>query len=160
MINLAGDKGCDVIIIGELDLAGIPFVELNERRNSEVPAKYIGNLNGFTFIRAWYYWVVGGYMPLLYAKELYEKYKDLNIRVAGHCGNPPPEEWCEPRDYDKKCKIYFDKWRNKELTLDEVNNKCNEIRQQGDQFITNYHIDSQEGLLRFAEIIKQYNINA
>lgn len=82
----------------------------------------------------------------------------MNIRVAGHCGNPPPEEWCEPKNYYEKCKPIVDKIFKKEITFDESNKICNEIRKQGDQFVISYHIDTQEGLLRFAEIIKKYNI--
>jgi hypothetical protein len=87
MKNLAGNKLCDAYIIEELCLAGIPIVYSNDISDSEVSYSCTGELNGFRFQRAWYYWVVIGNMPLLYAKELYDNYKDLNIRVIGHCGN-------------------------------------------------------------------------
>lgn len=93
-----------------------------------------------------------------YAKEIYEKYKDLNIRVAGHCGNPPPEEWCEPKGYHEKCKVHCDKFFRKEISSEELDKICNEIRKQCDQFVTNYHIDTQEGLNRFVETIKENKI--
>jgi len=158
MINLAGDKDCDKHIKEELSIAGIPTIQLLNNMTSEVPASIIGCFNGFTFQRAWYYWTVKGYMPLQYANELYDKYKDLNIRVVGHCGNPHPEEWSESKDYKNKCQQYIDKYFNKEMTYEETNNICKKIEKQGEQFITHYHIDTQEGLLRFAEIIKKYNI--
>lgn len=157
MINLAGVETCNETIRKELETAGVEVVEVGEM-DREVPASIIGKCNNFIFSRAWYYWVVTGYMPLQYAKEIYEKYKDLNIRVAGHCGNPPPEEWCEPKDYHEKCKVHFDKFWKKEITSEQCNEICNDIRKQGDQFVTHYHIDTQEGLNRFVEIIKTNNI--
>lgn len=157
MINLAGVKTCDKKIREELNLAEIKIVNIG-KMDREVPASIIGKCNNFIFSRAWSYWVVTGYMPLKYAKEIYKNYKDLNIRVVGHCGNPQPEEWCEPKDLDEKCKPYFDKLFNKEITYEECNKYCNEIRKQGDQFITHYHIDSQEGLNRFVEMIKKNNV--
>jgi hypothetical protein len=124
----------------------------------EVPASIIGKCNNFIFTRAWYYWMVSGYMPLQYAKEMYEKFKDLNIRVAGHCGNPPPDEWCEPKDLGEKCKEYFESYHRREMTYEQCEAFCREARKSGEQFITHYHIDTQEGLNRFIDIIKKYNI--
>ena len=158
MINLAGKKDCDETIREELRMAGIPIIELNSSMNSEVPASVIGYLNGFKFKRAWYYWMVDGYMPLEYARQMYDCYKDLNIRVAGHCGNPEPEGWCKPKGYHEKCKPIVDKLLDEQIDMEECNRLCNEIRKQGEQYIDNYHIDTQEGLRAFAEIIKNNNI--
>jgi len=158
MINLAGVKTCDETIKQELETAGIELVWISKRERSEVPSEYIGKCNNFIFTRAWTYWVITGYMPLKYAKEMYANFKDLGIRVAGHCGNPPPEEWCECKDYSKKTKDYFDAYLNKELTSEEFNSKCLEVREQNEQFVTHYHIDTQEGLNKFVEIVKKYNI--
>lgn len=161
MINLAGVKTCDDTIEEELEIAGIELVLIGKRERSEVPSEYIGKCNNFIFNRVWSYWVVTGYMPLQYAKEMYENYMDLNIRVAGHCGNPPPEEWCESRDYSQKRKEYVKEYLGKEPSFDayqKFNAEYLKIKKHGDQFVTNYHIDSQEGLNKFAEIIKKYNI--
>lgn len=157
MINLAGNEECDKYIIEELKKAHISLNKV-EIVNKEVAYTIKGQLNDFEFRRAWYYWVVSGKMPLEYAKYLYENFKDLNIRVAGHCGNPPPEEWCEPENYQDKIKSYCEKWRNKELSEDELNKTCNEIKQQGPQFVMWYHIDTQEGLNKFAEVVYNNNI--
>lgn len=157
MINLAGVRTCDETITKELSEAGVDIVGVGKMKR-EVPASIIGKCNNFIFTRNWYYWVVSGYMPLAIAKEIYAKYKSLNIRVAGHCGNPPPEEWSEPKNYAEKRKVYFEQWRRGEITLHELNKKGLEIRTQGEQFITHYHIDTQEGLNRFVEIIKANNV--
>jgi len=158
MINLAGVKTCDQDIFKEMREAGIEPVEVGKRDRSEVPSDYIGKYNNFIFKRAWYYWMVSGNMPLQHAKDMYEKHKDLQIRVAGHCGNPPPEEWCEPKYLREKCQPIIDRVYAKELTWQEADVLCREIRKQGDQFVTYYHIDTQNGLNKFVEIIKANGI--
>jgi hypothetical protein len=159
MVNLAGDKNCDKTIREELQIANIPIIELGAATNREVPSSVIGVLNGFKFVRGWRYWMVYGDMPLDDAKYIYDMYKDLNIRVAGHCMNPPPEEWCEPKEWMEKCKPIVDRCLiKKEISMDECNRLCKEIRKQDDQFIFTYHIDTQLGLCKLAETIKQRNI--
>lgn len=158
MINLAGIKTCDEQILIEMREAGVERVNIGKRERAEVPSEYIGKCNNFIFSRAWCYWIVTGYMPLKYAQEMYKNFKDLNIRVAGHCGNPPPEEWCTPRDYRNRKQPYLERYLRKEITKAEFDAKCNEFRMQGDQCITCYHMDTQEGLNKFVEIVKKYNI--
>lgn len=160
MTNLAGNRDCDKTIREELIQANMPIIELGAPMNREVPASVIGMVNGFRFIRAWYYWMVFGDMPLEYAKDIYLKYKDLGIRCAGHCGNPPPEEWCESKDFHEKCKPIIDRFMNKELSSEDADALCNEIRRSGDQFIKTYHVDTQEGLNKLAETIIGNNISA
>lgn len=158
MINLAGDQECDKIIREELNLAGIKIVSIG-KTNKEVPASIIGKCNNFIFHRAWYYWVVEGYMPLEIANYLYDNYKHLNIRVEGHCGNPSPEGWTEPRNFSQKIKPLSEKfWKSHELTADEFEQQAKQIRESGEQFITGYHIDTQEGLNVFVDTIKKHNI--
>jgi hypothetical protein len=95
MPNLAGRHECDEYIKAELLMADIPGV-LEPHEYSEVPYSYIGYLNGFNFRRAWTYWVVSGPVPLDIAKKLYEDPEGKqSVRVAGHCGCPPPEEWAK-----------------------------------------------------------------
>lgn len=110
----------------ELLIANIPVLRLGVM-NNEVKTRYIGLLNGFVFVRAWRYWVVKGNMPLKFAKQIYENYKDLNIRVNGDAGNSNPNK-----------------------------NSCREV--QDELVISMYHIDTQLGLCKFAEMIKQNNI--
>jgi len=155
MINLAGNQDCDKQIKEELNQAGIPIIGLLGRMNSEVPARVIGVFNGFTFQRAWYYWVVEGYMPLEYAKQLYDNYHHLDIRVAGNCGNVKPEEWSECKGYKKLCEYHVNRYLNKEINMDELEKIGEKIRLDGDQFVTSYHIDTQEGLNIFAKMVQK-----
>ena len=157
MVNLAGVNGCDNTIRKELTEAGIEILEIH-KGNTEVPYSVIGHLNGFEFRRGWYYWMVSGLMPLQHAKEMYYKHKDLNIRASGHCGNPPPEEWCEPKDYKEMCKPFVDRVYSKELTWDECDAICKEIRRYGKQYVTHYHIDTQDGLNEFARMVRENSI--
>lgn len=162
MDNLARreyDLDADKKVKEELQIAGIPVVRLGVMDN-EVKTHYIGILNGFVFVRAWYYWVVRGNMPLEHAQYLYDNYKDLDIRVAGHCGNPPPSEWARNKDADRLYKPYINKWKNKEITIEEMKNICKEIDKQGEQVIEIYHIDTQLGLCKFAEVVKKNNIQS
>ena len=158
MINLAGDKKCDTIIREELQIANIPIIELGSYMNSEVSASVIGLLNGFKFKRAWYYWMVDGYMPLKYADYLYDNYEDLNIRVAGHCGNPPPKEWITCKNKSKLLDPLFELYESGKITMDEFNIQAKELTNAEEPFISSYHIDSQLGLCKFAETIIKNNI--
>ena len=61
-------------------------------------------LGGFTIHKAyqrWYWIVEGGRLPIEAARELYaDPVGKTDIRVAGHCGCPPPEKpwtsWLTP----------------------------------------------------------------
>jgi hypothetical protein len=160
MKNLAGNKLCDSYITEELCLAKIPVIHLNERTECEVPYSVTGNLNGFTFRRAWYYWIVEGNMPLYYAQKLYNENYDLMIRVDGHCGNISPDGRSEPKSFKENVHSYADKYFNSEISLDEYYYFAEKIRNEGEQFIKVYHIDTQEGLNKFAETIIENDIHS
>jgi hypothetical protein len=156
MINLAGVEDCDKDIIQELTIAKIPYLRIG-KRNNEVPSEYIGILNGFVFVRAWYYWTVSGYMPLKYADELYIKYKDLQIRAGGHCGNVAPSEQVTSREHKKRCRDLFTSMPFKELVEWEKTHPL-KVEESDEKCVDHYHIDTQLGLCRFAETIIENNI--
>lgn len=79
----------------ELRAAGIEVRKeyFLHRLNGEVPAGVIGELGGWAFHRAWYYWVAQGPgLPLSVAEPLHVAH-GRTVRVAGHCGCPSPREW-------------------------------------------------------------------
>ena len=122
MKNLAGDVDCDIDIINELNEAGIPIIARAPGvLRDEVPYHAFGRLGEVVFTRAWYYWVVYSVgMPLISAKELYEDpVGRKDVRVAGHCGCPPPDKWLEHMK-----------------SLAGIYEPC----------VCTYHVDSQEGL--------------
>lgn len=105
MKNLAGETKADLHILKELGEACIKVVE-GEKSRGEVPHTLTGRLADWNFSRAWTYWMASAEegLPLEVATELHnreyavkgerqpETYGQV-IRVAGHCGCPPPEEW-------------------------------------------------------------------
>jgi len=95
MINLAGNKECDGYIRVELTKAFIPIVEVErDPVHYEVPFTLMGKLGDFEFRRLWYYWSVKGPVTLAAAQEMYANPNGVrDVRVAGHCGCPAPEEW-------------------------------------------------------------------
>lgn len=96
MKNAAGDVNCDVYIRQELEAANIPVTEHEFLRSKgEVPSAIIGILDGWTFRRAWYYWIAQSDKSVLlfqYADSLHEKHGQ-QVRVDGHCACPSPREW-------------------------------------------------------------------
>lgn len=170
MENLAGVTGCDPKIIRELLAAGIELIEHLATLQSEVPTRYIGQLklNGevkFTFQRAWYYWVVNGDVPLEVARELYYEvpFGKEDIRVAGHCGCPPPEEWAFPKN-EVLVELSVYKLPSKEYphgdgpTYGELAKMCNSGQIQAPRFVGTYHIDTLYGLVKFVAILRKHNL--
>ena len=94
MRNLARVDDCDVYIRAELLLADITAVAVG-RTTCEVPYSVIGRHRGWTFTRAWYYWVCradpGKALPSKSAKTLSDRYHK-EIWIDGHCGCPEFDE--------------------------------------------------------------------
>lgn len=159
MINIAGVETCDETIKEELEEAGIGIVDVGKMKR-EVPASIIGKCNNFIFGRAWYYWIVEGYMPLEVAQKIHKVNleKELSIRVSGNCTNPPPEKWVECKGWKEKFKPFFQDFLDEKISLEEADKIGLEIKSQGEQFVTHYHIDTQEGLNYFVKVIKENNI--
>lgn len=164
MENLAGVLSCDKQIRKELRAAGITKFRRIRRKN-EVPSSVMGLLIknskvAFKLTRAWYYWVVEGSVPLevaliLYGTEVGKK----DVRVAGHCGCPPPEQWAFPKS-EVLYELGIYKKPNKEHpygespTYGELAEMCNSGKIRAPRFVDCYHIDSQEGLNFFVKTLK------
>lgn len=99
MINLAGVPECDAAICRELQAAGINIEEI-EKKESEVPYLLIGKLGGWTFKRAWYYWMadapIGEGIPEAAARRLNGEWFD-EVRVFGYSGGARVKSWLSPR---------------------------------------------------------------
>ena len=161
MDNLAGQQS-NCAITKELNLAGIPIIAHEEMLRTEPITNLTGKLGEFTFKRAWYYWVVGGLVPLKTAQKLYANpIGKKDVRVVGHCACPPPEEWSKPSNEvqeriiesfgykeDMDINEKFDFWK---INEDKFKEEC----KKRDQYIHHYHIDSQEGLNLFVKTIKE-----
>ena len=79
----------------ELEQAGIA-VEPHQFRG-EVPSGVFGTLNGWTFERAWRYWIAAGpALPMDAAMDLYDRV-GRQARAGGHGDGLSPEEWGSDR---------------------------------------------------------------
>lgn len=99
MINLARNKDedltyVDTTVVEELTTAKIEPFNTGRTQNGEVTTKYIGFCCGWTFKRAWYYYMADGPgIPLDKAEE-FHKVWGKQVRVDGDCGCPSPLEQC------------------------------------------------------------------
>lgn len=152
--NIAGNPDADDIVRHELLAAGINVIELEPDSHAEVKTKYIGELNGFRFRRAWRYWVCEGNMPLDVAKRLYAKHKDLQIRAGGHCENLPPENMSVNPVYLKALQDYKEKVGLNEFIKSHETAVIDDKTQP--RFVQTYHIDTRAGLSVLASFIKNY----
>jgi hypothetical protein len=104
--NKAGDHAdTDDILRAELKGAGIPTMQEAEGKppeycaklmrdmSGEVKTSVMGVLHGWTFKRAWYYWMAEGPGIEVEAAEALHATHGQQVRVAGHCGCPSPREW-------------------------------------------------------------------
>ncbi len=154
--NLAGAAFADILIEKELKGAGVEIVKIDSAQ-SEVPFTLIGKLGSFKLVRAWTYWMVDCMMPLEVAEEIYaDEIGAKFVRVAGHCGCPPPEEWAYP---------YADDLEKgpEELGLETATHgELAEIPNSGKivvpRFVQSYHIDTMPGLKLFVETTKRHGL--
>lgn len=171
MKNLAGVKTCDETIRKELTKAGAEIIEAPKDGFHEVPYTIMGKVGNWTLWRAWYYWVAtptnrNQGMPLSAAKEMHEKrypsemfdedtysiYGDA-IRVAGHGGCPPPEEWAM-LDIEV-LKPQIEALGITDTTYGNLAKLLNDGTLKGERYVDCYHIDSQEGLNEFVRTVKR-----
>lgn len=104
--NKSGDHAdTDDILRAELAAAGIPTIhekeglpstymaELLRMQSGEVKTSVRGTLHGWSFERAWYYWVASGPGIAVDDAEKLHAEHGRSVRVAGHCGCPSPREY-------------------------------------------------------------------
>jgi hypothetical protein len=171
--NLAGDQHCDREIRRELERARIEIVE-GERTRSEVPYTVTGYLNGWTFRRAWYYWVAEGQLPLEAAQKLYaDPVGKSDVRVDGHCGCPPPEDpWVAYFDADgwRLCSDpdgkHAEQWASMQSkgfipSLEEKRQRFvpDAAAVAARTVVEAYHIDSEVGLRLFADTLRALEVS-
>jgi len=166
--NLAGDNDCDRYIRKELTKAHIEIVEAAKPALGEVSARLSGKLGAFTFVRAWYYWVVEGPLPLTVAEELYADPNGVeDVRVEGHCGCPPPAEWATKLAVDGRkiiADVELEKAREVLAAFPyavadiEVGHVRESEAPKFGLFIIGYHIDTQEGLNLFTAALRKHGL--
>lgn len=158
LINLAHrdyETSADDEVKNELQIANIPIFKLPSYMNTEVKTRYIGLLNGFVFYRAWTYWVCCGDMPLNESQYIYDNYKKMKIRAGGHCGNVEPESQSYNPVYEKELSDLIAKYSVPEC-IEKAKNIVDD--ETLPRFVNMYHIDTQLGLCKLAQIIREHNI--
>jgi len=96
MKNYAGRSDVDDEIAAELTAAGIEAHRMPEAMRESHPEMrtiILGSLHGWTFKRAWYYWMAEGPGIEVDAAEKLHAAYGREVRVDGHCGCPSPREW-------------------------------------------------------------------
>lgn len=167
MKNLAGHPEPDSLILDELRRVGIPAYPV-PRVGGEVAFGWIGLLHKIEFTRAWYYWIACGRVPLRIANRLYSQHVTrTDVRIAGHCGCPPPEPpWLEFRTADGR-EVVHDPSGKQEREWDGAKGLARKILDRAerpvfarnafavatDVYVSVYHIDSELGLHLFVEAI-------
>ena len=169
MENLAGIKDCDRTIERELCIARIPIIDVPQNQG-EVKYSKMGVLQNmncpivgktFIFVRACYYWMVSGPVPLSIATKIYNDPAGVkDIRAGGDCSCSPPDQ------HQKE----FDLVTGKEVILDETLAKMIDMKLKVPDkyisksdllaagrgpviFVTSYHIDSEVGLRVFVDYL-------
>lgn len=174
MKNLAGVETADRDLRRELTRCGIEVVEHGARlKHPEMRVSVTGQLGAFTFERAWYYWIVRGPMPLDVAKRLYaHPVGATDIRVAGHCGCPPPEHpWVDHYDADglelvhdpdgkqeREYSVFTDREGSFAESMREARKRLRFVPDAAAvavrSIVASYHVDSELGLYLLAEAIR------
>ena len=158
MKNLAGDSDCDEHIRRELERTGIEVVVHSKPVPQEVPATLTGQQtkNGvvvFTFVRAWYYWMVDGPVPIAVAEEIYATRigKD-DIRAGGNAGRVAPSEHVWPDTH-----MVVEQGLAKDgMTVIDLVRVAKE--HSIPLYVLTYHIDTEVGLFLFVETLRQHGL--
>lgn len=168
MQNIAGHPESTEICTRELTRCRIEVVPESEPIG-EPKALVSGRLGSFTFTRAWYYWCVKGNVPLAVAEELYaDPVGVTDIRVAGHCGCPPPKDWITfladdgrevlDREQEASWQELIDRGHTKMQTYKDEYVFADDPAKVGKPYVTSYHIDSELGLRIFADTLKKHGL--
>lgn len=161
---------CEVnpLVAAELIEAGITVFKTGTAPTGEVPTDLIGRLGGWEFTRAWTYWVARGRMPIAAARALYAA-GNRSIRCGGDCTVSPPDEHKTYIAVDGReiataedmgsFADYHVRWPSKSMWHPDV--IAREYVQESEAFprddstayVTMYHIDTPDGLKRFADFV-------
>ncbi len=163
---------CDEAIRHELQSAGIAVVPGAQAAGTEV-SSITGHLGPFTFRRAWSHWVVQGLVPLEVARELYgDPVARKSLRVGGHAARPAPGQFATVwLDQDGNLRLPLgDKEETGEMLAVQYPAAHQRIEHgarvdfvadpgySGRGFVDGYHIDTDDGLVVFAEMMRRYGL--
>lgn len=161
MKNLAGNPGADGHVVRELLAAGIEIVP-DDSLQGEVPATIVGQLAGWRFFRAWYYWIASPIkpnrgLPIDQAVKLFDQY-GKQVRAGGDCACRGPWTWAT--SYQKDRQVVIDPKGEQLETFHRLNLStdgltfCPSYPDDVETYVDTYHIDTQEGLNAFAALLQ------
>jgi hypothetical protein len=163
---------CDEAVRHELQAAGIDPV-CGEPAVGEVISSVTGRLGAFTFRRAWCHWVADGLVPLEAALAIHaDPAARKGLRVGGHHARPAPGQFAT---------VWLDGEGNLNLPLGDKEETVEALAVQypaahrrvergarvdfvadparrGRGFVDGYHIDTDDGLLLFAETMRRHGV--
>ena len=167
--NLTGSPKADSVVVRELLAAGIDIVP-DDDDHGEVPTTFHGRVNHWVFHRAWYYWVArpvvaSDGLPIERAQPLWESLGE-EVRAGGDCGCREPEVWATRYTEDKV--VVVDPKGEQQRQIEQMNNSASPMHIDTDQFVfvknpddvehtcvvSCYHIDTLNGLIEFAKVLK------
>jgi hypothetical protein len=132
-----------------------------QRAHGEVPYAWVAEVDlpsgPVRFTRSWRYWRVQGKIHLALAQKVYAK-EGNGIRAGGHGYNQPPEEHVEHFLPDGRAIVTYASLKEFEMFQSLWDNLAHDrvvyfSIPKGCEYVTMYHIDSQEGLNRFVEVL-------
>lgn len=168
MRNIASHHDMTEEVVREFTRLGIQIVD-TASSDHEVKSSKTGliSVNGVELqvIRHWSYFGVYGLLPYEIAVKLYEDpIGKTDIRVAGHCGCPSPEEWSQwilpdgRQVYPTKSQAEFEKYKDlldekfREMIFHDIPEYLGAKR-----YVKSYHIDSELGMYIFLQTINNYH---
>jgi len=165
---------CNALITRELIEARVQIVQHPQPIRYYPPVSVTGRLGKYTFVRAGYYWTISGPVPLTLARKMYNESGDVgryDIHAEVFDSSRPPDDYIKVINWSEFYQILgFDPSKGSEAldNIVEENDAALRILRPpqfpGDLLrfghkkvlgcIAVYHIDSQEGLNLFANIIR------
>lgn len=143
---------------------GIPITTRSRQHEDDLRV-FEGKLGHITFYAQNYYWVALGRVPHATALELYEHPLGKRvIRVAGHCGCPPPSGWVKRIAPDGRQVLDASKKKELERLKGSVGDYeslyiFSTERVEGEQsYIELYHIDGDAGLMLFVNTLRKNGV--
>ena len=150
------DKNKDEQVKEELELCDVNVIDTGDIQLGEVKTRYTGEFNGFQFRRCWRYWQVTGEMAVEKAREIYEKYKEYEIRAEGFAGNPNPAEVAVNKQKYERVQRVFNT-----MGLEAAQAENTKGDKPGDKYVIRFwHIDTLMGLQKFRKFIQENDIMA
>jgi hypothetical protein len=172
MLRFPRGTACDEAVRLELQAAGIDPV-CGEPAVGEVVSSVTGQLGGFTFRRCLCHWVADGLVPLEVALAMHaDPVGRKGLRVGGHGARPAPGQFAT---------VWLDGEGNLNLPLGDKEETAEALAvhypaahrrvergarvefvsdpaRRGRGFVDGYHIDTDDGLLLFAETMRRHGL--